>query len=131
MTKTNTYTMAAIAKQLGVQVAQTTVLAQMYATFGATVTRPQTKSWEKTQGVSLRFFRANKANRLGRGVYQIPASVTGVAVAVPVVDDAVTVVADARATVDDQARLAFMAAQLGVPLTEEQVDAANAANAAA
>jgi len=131
MTKTNTYTMAAIAKQLGVQVAQTTVLAQMYATFGATVTRPQTKAWEKTQGVSLRFFRANKANRLGRGVYQIPASVTGVAVAVPVVDDAVTVVADARATVDDQARLAFMAAQLGVPLTEEQVDAANAANAAA
>ena len=94
--------MAAIAKQLGVQVAQTAVLAQMYATFGATVTRPQTKAWEKTQGVSLRFFRANKANRLGRGVYQIPASVTGVAgvaVAVPVVDDAVsdvaTVVADA------------------------------------
>lgn len=95
MTNTNTYTMAAIAKQLGVQVAQTTVLAQMQATFGATVTRAQTKSWEKTQGVSLRFFRANKANRLGRGVYQIPASVTGVAVAVPVVDDAVTDVADA------------------------------------
>ena len=95
MTKTNTYTMAAIAKQLGVQVAQTAVLAQMHATFGATVTRPQTKAWEKTQGVSLRFFRANKANRLGRGVYQIPASVTGVAVAVPVVDDAVTDVADA------------------------------------
>ena len=106
MTNTNTKTMAAIAKQLGVQVAQTAVLAQMHATFGATVTRAQTKSWEKTQGVSLRFFRANKANRLGRGVYQIPASVTGVAgvaaaqagvaVAVPVVDDAVTAVADAR-----------------------------------
>jgi len=102
MTKTNTNTMAAMAKQLGVQVAQTAVLAQMHATFGATVTRAQTKSWEKTQGVSLRFFRANKANRLGRGVYQIPASVTGVAgvaVAVPVGDDAVsdvaTVVADA------------------------------------
>ena len=95
MTKTNTNTMAAIAKQLGAQVAQTAVLAQMHATFGATVTRAQTKSWEKTQGVSLRFFRANKANRLGRGVYQIPASVTGVAVAVPVVDDAVTDVADA------------------------------------
>ena len=119
MTNTNTNTMAAMAKQLGVQVAQTAVLAQMYATFGATVTRAQTKAWEKTQGVSLRFFRANKANRLGRGVYQIPASVTGVAG-----------VADARATVDDQARLAFMAAQLGVPLTEEQVDAANATNAA-
>ena len=100
MTKTNT--VAAMAKQLGVQVAQTAVLAQLHATFGATVTRAQTKSWEKTQGVSLRFFRANKANRLGRGVYQIPASVTGVAsvaVAVRVVDDAVsdvaTVVADA------------------------------------
>ena len=119
MTNTNTNTMAAMAKQLGVQVAQTAVLAQMYATFGATVTRAQTKAWEKTQGVSLRFFRANKANRLGRGVYQIPASVTGVAG-----------VADARATVDDQARLAFMAAQLGVPLSEEQVDAANATNAA-
>ena len=98
MTNTNTNTMAAIATQLGVQVAQTTVLAQLHATFGATVTRAQTKSWEKTQGVSLRFFRANKANRLGRGVYQIPASVTGVAgvaVAVPVVDDAATDVADA------------------------------------
>ena len=99
---TNTNTMAAIAKQLGVQVAQTAVLVELQATFGATVTRPQTKAWEKAQGVSLRFFRANKANRLGRGVYQIPASVTGVAgvaVAVPVVDDAVsdvaTVVADA------------------------------------
>ena len=98
MTKTKTNTMAAMAKQLGVQVAQTAVLAQLHATFGATVTRPQTKAWEKTQGVSLRFFRANKANRLGRGVYQIPASVTsvaGVAVSVPVVDDAVTDVADA------------------------------------
>jgi hypothetical protein len=98
MTKTKTNTMAAMAKQLGVQVAQTAVLAQMYATFGATVTRPQTKAWEKTRGVSLRFFRANKANRLGRGVYQIPASVTGVAgvaVSVPVVDDAVTDVANA------------------------------------
>ena len=96
MTNTNTNTMAAIATQLGVQVAQTTVLAQLHATFGATVTRAQTKSWEKTQGVSLRFFRANKANRLGRGVYQIPASVTGGAAAAPVVDDAVTAVADAR-----------------------------------
>ena len=98
-TNTNTIALAAIAKQLGVQVAQTTVLAQMQATFGATVTRAQTKAWEKTQGVSLRFFRANKANRLRRGVYQIPASVTGVAgvaVAVPVVDDAATDVADAR-----------------------------------
>ena len=96
MTNTNTKTMAAMAKQLGVQVAQTAMLAQMYATFGATVTRAQTKAWEKTQGVSLRFFRANKANRLGRGVYQIPASVTSVAAAAPVGDDAVTVVADAR-----------------------------------
>lgn len=98
MTKTNTNTMAAMAKQLGVQVAQTAVLAQMQATFGATVTRAQTKAWEKTQGVSLRFFRANKANRLNRGVYQIPASVTGVAgvaAAAPVGDDAVTDVADA------------------------------------
>ena len=104
MTKTKTNSLAAanrkwshMAKQLGVQVAQTTVLAQLQATFGATVTRAQTKAWEKTEGVSLRFFRANKANRLRRGVYQIPASVTGVAglVAVPDVDDAVTVVADA------------------------------------
>ena len=98
MTNTNTMRSEFRAAQLGVQVAQTTVLAQLHATFGATVTRAQTKSWEKTQGVSLRFFRANKANRLGRGVYQIPASVTGVAgvaVAVPVVDDAATDVADA------------------------------------
>ena len=121
MTNTNTKTMAAIAKQLGVQVAQTAVLAQMHATFGATVTRAQTKSWEKTQGVSLRFFRANKANRLGRGVYQIPASVTGVAgvaaaqagvaVAVPVVDDAVTAVADARGPAVADAANAANAAQ--------------------
>ena len=98
MTKTKKNTVAAMAKQLTVQVAQTDVLAELRATFGATVTRAQTKAWEKTQGVSLRFFRANKANRLGRGVYQIPASVTGVAgvaVAVPVVDDAATVVANA------------------------------------
>ena len=102
MTKTKKNTVAAMAKQLTVQVAQTDVLAELRATFGATVTRAQTKAWEKTQGVSLRFFRANKANRLSRGVYQIPASMTGVAggaVAVPVVDDAVsdvaTVVADA------------------------------------
>jgi hypothetical protein len=86
MTKTKTNSLAAITSAL--------VLAQLQATFGATVTRAQTKAWEKTHGASLRFFRANKANRLRRGVYQIPASVTGVAVASPVVD-AVTVVADA------------------------------------
>ena len=74
MTKSKTNPNATALASLAKFGVQQDLLSQVRAQFGTKITRAESKTYELAHKVSLRFLRADKANRLSRGVYQIPAA---------------------------------------------------------